>query len=402
MTQNHPKLSERLIKSLVARNDAHQWEKLMATLLQRLELSPGERNDAKLAYERLGNRIAATLGLSQTEVKVYPQGSMRTQTTISPRGNQKFDLDIVVELQGIHYMLSPDSEGMFADFGKALEGNESVTGVPEGKRRCWRLQYPGKPFYFDVTPAVPDLARSTGASLKVRDPDTRWSPSNPEDFANWFCERADKRFGFQQRAYDAVIKANSEIRPLPEAQVGLDDILRRTIQLMKLHRDNLYWNAEDWRKDGQPISVIIVTLATKAFERLHSTRYHEFTSPIEVVLAIVEEMPNHFDSGPDRYCVANPMLPKENFADRWNNDNGVRAREFQRWHKQLEEDLEALLYQSSSSPDESRIRRVFGGVGVEAWKQSQPVNDILGGLLASGLVSNPSSVVPHGSKDTLG
>ncbi|WZB66503.1 nucleotidyltransferase [Achromobacter xylosoxidans] len=263
MTQNHPKLSERLIKSLVARNDAHQWEKLMAMLLQRLELSPGERNDAKLAYERLGNRIAATLGLSQTEVKVYPQGSMRTQTTISPRGNQKFDLDIVVELQGIQYMLSPDSEGMFADFGKALEGNESVTGVPEGKRRCWRLQYPGKPFYFDVTPAVPDLARSTGASLKVRDPDTRWSPSNPEDFANWFCERADKRFGFQQRAYDAVIKANSEIRPLPEAQVGLDDILRRTIQLMKLHRDNLYWNAEDWRKDGQPISVIIVTLATK-------------------------------------------------------------------------------------------------------------------------------------------
>lgn len=114
-------------------------------------------------------------------------------------------------------------------------------------------------------------------------------------------------------------------------------------------------------------------------------------------------MPSHLDWRTEKFVVANPMLPTENFADKWNADGGIRAREFIRWHKQLEEDLEALLYQSSSAPDEAQIRSVFGGVGVEAWKQSQPISDILGGLLASGLVhSNPATVVQPGSKGTLG
>lgn len=408
MIQNPSKLSERIIKSLTVNNATQSWEELMGGLLRRLELPKEVRADAKDAYQRLGNQIAARLRLEHVDVQVYSQGSMRTQTTIRPRSNENFDLDIVVELPGHLYQYNPDPEVMFKDFGEALEGNESVTGVPEAKRRCWRLSYPGKPFYFDVTPAVPDPFRYTGAELRVRDPDTRWSPTNPKDYADWFCERADKRFPFQSLPRYEVFKARANVEPLPDEQIGIDDILRRAIQLMKLHRTNVYWNAEDWRKAAQPISVIIVTLATHAFEHLYNSRRGSFTSAIEVVLAVVEDMPSYIDRLHGEFVVANPRLPTENFANKWNTDGGTRYREFSRWHKRLEEDLEALLLGDAKSADEARIRSVFGNDGVEAWKdrfksESQGRSQgVLAGLLAADTTRNLSTVVPSGSKGTLG
>lgn len=46
-----------------------------------------------------------------------------------------------------------------------------------------------------------------------------------------------------------------------------------------------------------PISGIVVTLATRAYVDLLKYRAYEFSSPIEVVLAVVEVMPNHIERG---------------------------------------------------------------------------------------------------------
>ena len=138
MTTN-PTLSKRVIASLTARSEAKQWEELIANLLRRLELDDTERSNAERDYEKLADNIASKLSIPRHDVEIFPQGSMRTQTTISQRHPVKFDLDVVVKLSGPKYH-SPDPELMFQAFGRALEGNESVTGVPEPKRRCWRLQ----------------------------------------------------------------------------------------------------------------------------------------------------------------------------------------------------------------------------------------------------------------------
>jgi hypothetical protein len=116
-------------------------------------------------------------------------------------------------------------------------------------------------------------------------------------------------------------------------------------------------------------------------------------------------MVNHFDSKAPTWRVDNPALKSENFADRWNKDESARAREFFLWHAKLEADLEALLHQATRAPAEERIRAVFGSAGVEAWKESRPKANVLGGLLATGsslAKSNPSGPVPAGSKNTLG
>ena len=403
MTTN-PTLSKRVIASLNARSELRQWEELIANLLRRLELDPMDRARAEADYKRLGERLSEMLSIPRHDVHIFPQGSMRTQTTISQRYPVNFDLDLVVKLTGPKYD-SPDPEVMFQAFGKALTGNESVTGTPTEKRRCWRLPYPGKPYYFDLTPTVPDQTGRPGSSLSVRDPDTHWAPSNPEEFANWFCTHANMRFPFQLALRKSAMDARTTVTPLPSEEVGLDDILRRTVQLMKLHRDTHYWGVEEKKKEVMPISVIIVTLATKAYAALLAHRSGEFSSPIEAVLALVEAMPMYIEHSASGWRVENPKLATENFADKWNTDGGARQAEFMLWHTKLESDLEALLHQSNRAPSEDKIRGVFGPAGLEAWKASHPKANVLDGLIgsAAGFTNtNPDRPVRTGSSNTLG
>lgn len=401
-TSSH--LSKRIVEALSARHQTQQWESFIVEMLEKLELSPDEHQRAAQHYQELGRHVAKKLGVGETDAHVFVQGSMRTQTTISPRGNQKFDLDVVVKLTGQRFDDVRDSDEFFQGFGEALKGVSQAAGDPKAKRRCWRLQYPGEPFYFDVTPALPNSCAITGTDLRVRDPDTIWSPSNPEEFATWFCEIAAKRFPFQGTTTVRMAEARTQVDPLPKTRVGIDDILRRAVQLMKLHRDNYYWELPQARKDAQPISVILVTLAGHAYDELVTNRQGMFSSPIEIVLELIDQLPNWIDRHNGLIRVDNPKLPSENFADRWNTDGGMRDREFMVWHQRLTADLEALFSEDYSRRSEQRIKNVFGQLGVDAWKASLPKPDVLQGLLAtvpSRARTNPAAPTKVGSSSTL-
>ena len=396
------KYAKRILETLQARQEQVQWETFIVEMLKKLELSTEERARATMYYDALGHHVAAKLGMSDTDAHVFVQGSMRTQTTVSPRGNQNFDLDVVVKLTGPKVQGITDSERFFQLFGSALEGIQDADD-PKAKRRCWRLNYPREPFYFDVTPALPG-SRSLGVAtdLRVRDPETRWTPSNPEEFADWFCTIANQRFSFHRGLREQIFKAETQVTPIPEAPIGIDDILRRGIQLMKLHRDNYYWQLPEDRKDTKPISVILVTLAGHAYNQMVTHEQAAYASPIEVLLELVDRMPTGIAYDGRSYRVSNPMLTTENFADRWNSDGGLRAREFNTWHKQLANALEALFTEEYSKKSETRIRGVFGQYGVDALKASMP--SALQGLLAAvpgQPRTNPTTVRPQGSKNTL-
>jgi len=399
--KNPPVVAQRIMKSLTERSELRQWEVLIGGLLHRLELDADARADAERAYKTLGASIARKLNIPEHDIIVTPQGSMATQTTIRPRGNTNFDLDIFVELLGPGYdRLGP--EQMFSLFGKALEGNESVTGVPEPKRRCWRLPYTGQPYYFDVTPAVKGLTYA-GQGMRVRDPDTQWAPTNPREFADWFCDIAKYRFQFSGTFYRSVAMDSATVNPLPSEKVGIDDVLRRAVQLMKLHRDNMYWEASQDDKDSMPISIIIVTLAAQAYDDLRA-QGAVFSSPLDAALTLVEKMPEFILYVNGEYKVLNPKLAGENFADKWNGDQNARVKQFGRWHTTLLDDLEKLTHQSADRADEASIRKVFGAAGVDAWNASRLTAPTqLGGLISSGLASaNPKAPISLGSSNTLG
>lgn len=394
--------SKRILEALRAKDECAKWEAFIVKLLRKLELDEAEREKAVACYEELGRHVAKKMGLNQTDADVFVQGSMRTQTTISPRGNQNFDLDVVVKISSKRFNAQTDSQTFFDEFGESLKGIEGA-GEPEPKRRCWRLSYPGQPFYFDVTPALPgSISMGYQTDLRVRDPETVWSPSNPEDFANWFCEIAAKRFHFQNRLDELRFKSQTEVSPVPSETVGIDDILRRGIQLIKLHRDNFYWELPKERKDAQPISVILVTLAGNVYNKMVTNEPLTFNSPIEVLLEMVDRMPSELKVNEKGWSVPNPRLTSENFADRWNSDQGLRYQEFQSWHKRLSLDLETLFTMGYEEKTSERLKTVFGQRVVDDWAKGLP--NPLQGLLATvaGLSDvAPALARPQGSKNTL-
>lgn len=406
MTTNPTILSKRITETLTARQEGAQWESFIVSMLEKLELSATERAKAVRCYEALARHVARKLGVGEVDVHVVVQGSMRTQTTTAMWGNTKFDLDIVVKLSSPRFTALRESEAFFQEFGRALQGIPDA-GEPMAKNRCWRLQYPGESFYFDVTPAIPLSAGITETDLRVRDPKTKWSPSNPEEFAEWFCKIAEGRFPFQRQQSMKLAEARTQVDPVPTGRVGIDDILRRTVQLIKLHRDNYYRGLPDHRREGMPISVILVTLATSIFRDLLAREASRFSSALEVALEVVDRMPEYIERSGTMVRIMNPALSGtigENFADRWNGDGGVRNREFQTWHTQLVTDLEALFIDEYTKKDEGRVKRIFGEHGVQAWQNGLTAGGLMGGLLKTLPVeprSNPQSPVPNGSRNQL-
>lgn len=401
MTQRY---SKRIFDSVVKHGGSEQWERAIAGLLHKLELPKQKLDDAKTAYADLGRHIAKRLGVGETDVHVLPQGSMASQTTVSGYGPEKFDLDIVVKLMADRYKNLSRSEEFFQEFGESLKGVKGA-GQPAEKNRCWRLQYPGQAFYFDVTPALPLSSQIVGTELRVRDETKTWSPSNPEDLLKWFEDIAKQRFPFQDRiAKLDGVRADTRIDPLPEAPVRIDDILRRTVQLIKVHRNNHYRSLPEHRRKAQPISIILVTLAAQVYEDLVQHEQHSFSSAIEVALEIVDRLPQKIDSTSGTPKVPNPKFRLENFADKWPDDGALREREFRTWHKALCVDLEAFFSDEYSRADEARVRNIFGQDGVDAWKASLPAppQGLLGGLLLTPSSGNPTRPIAMGSRNTGG
>lgn len=400
------KRSHLIVEAMNQRNESQQWEEFILAMLKKLELSPEKHMAAKKRYDELGKHVAKKLGLGETEVHVVVQGSMRTQTTIAGDGRENFDIDVAVKLCGPRFEGLRESEEFFNEFGASLLELEGA-GKPDSKNRCWRLPYPGEPFYFDVTPAIPMSEEIIGTNLRVRDPVTIWSPSNPEEFADWFCHIANKKFPFQEEQMRKLaIEAKATVDPIPKEKVHINDILRRMVQLMKLHRDSYYKRQSDTRSESKPISVILVTLAAKAYDEIVMNEAHLYSSAIEVALEIVERMPNFIQRSLSGVRVDNPVMAgrvRENFADKWNSDEGAREREFSTWHEQLMVDLEALFSEKFSKRSENRIHSVFGDYGVNAWKISL-AQGVLGGLLSTAPAqakSQPQSPRPSGYRDSL-
>lgn len=402
ISQQYLRKSRPIYDSLHARGQDQRWETFIENILARLELAKEHRARAEKEYQRIGEHVAAHFELSALEVDVFPQGSMRTNTTIRPRGNAKFDLDIVVRLLGTRFeAMTPDK--FFETFGKSLDGLPDFCGAAEPKNRCWRLPFCNFPFYFDVTPALPGNMWTPGSPLRVRDRTRGWTFSNPREFAKWFEEIADKRFFFRGRAGQMTFDAAKSLAPLPDSEVAMDDVLRRAIQLMKLHRDNYYHYLSPERKDAAPISVIIMTLATHAYNTLATSSNLTADNSLEIVLELIEMMPRFIRYDQNGAKVLNPTLPQENFADRWRNDHGAREREFREWHAAVMEDLEAMFGDDADKCPQERIRKVFGEAGVDAWKASQqPTSAMFPGIVAAtSIVGRPSSYSTRNSRTTL-
>jgi hypothetical protein len=223
--------------------------------------------------------------------------------------------------------------------GDRLRQNGHYAPILEEKKRCWRLNY-ARQFHLDVSPTIINPLCSNGGELvpdkKLRD----WKPTNPKGYRRLFERRANLQPRIRHRMTPPTIHKRAEVAPFPATITG-SGILRRTVQLLKHHRD-IYF--EHITEEVAPISIIITTLAARSYE--YCVKMSPFDTELDVLLATIRKMPDFIErpvlEGRVVYWVPNETTQGENFADRWNTEPaGVPA--FHQWHAQALADFEELV-----------------------------------------------------------
>lgn len=306
-------------------NKKQQISMLYAEISEKLNITQTQFDKATTSYEAVGKYLQEKLN---EKVDIFPQGSMALGTVVRPSDDSEdFDIDLVCRLNDGVYYLPPRIK---KSVGKALLEHEVYNDKihKEGKR-CWTIEY--DTYHMDVLPSVP-LPNVPGSVPEVKDTKIRITHknsngsyesrlSNPEGYREWFLFNANNLSGGK------VIVRNSrefgQLVKMPMYKMRLP--LQKAIQLLKRHRNIVFSNVNG---DLAPISIIITTLATKA--------YDGETDLYTLLDGILQRMPQHVTIKDGKYWIENPVMPAENFADKWDNQKYVA---FARWCARAREDL---------------------------------------------------------------
>jgi hypothetical protein len=329
---------------------SEQKRVVVDNMVKLLELPDSAYDKACKRYEDIGewfDRDESTVSVNNPHI--FPQGSFRLGTAIRPLDeSEEYDLDLACKLRDGISKDSHTQESLKELIGRELEAYRESRGIKselEEKHRCWCLEYQDEiSFHMDIIPCIPAdekrrnaiLAsiRNTGLDEHVagaasqttisitddrhngyKDICDDWNISNPEGYAKWFEYRMNP-----QQTKIILGKAQVDDVPLFKKKTPL----QRVIQILKRHRDN--WSKD--KPDSKPISIIITTLAARA--------YNGEADIVAALENVLEKMDNLVNSTKPR--VPNPVDPEEDFADRWYRQDCL--------HLRLEENFNAWLLQA--------------------------------------------------------
>ena len=325
---------------------AKQISDILEELAKLLDVTETEFKAITTSYEAVGTYLAeGSSPLQKYNPSIHPQGSFLLGTVVRPISDD-IDIDLVCELQNkpAHWTQCDLKNAV----GDRLKDSELYSKkLDEEGKRCWTLIYSDGKYHMDILPSlvgnnyrqlvencfsegefqnVQQLAMhitdNTRKDYKVETNPGRWLLSNPFGYAKWFLSSARAAYP-QQRTFANEAK----IEAVPKYNKG-KYALQRVVQLLKRHRDIMFDGMDD-----KPISIIITTLATLVYNRE--------TNIYLALKHIAKNMENHIE---DRYGVkwiANPVNPKENFADRWATEP-KKQENFYKWLYKLQNDV-ALL-----------------------------------------------------------
>ena len=346
--------------------DLMNYDLSLSSIVEDLELPESAYLKAKKRYDDISEWLGRDDSTcSMLSPHIFPQGSFRLGAAIKPiDSSEKYDLDIACTLRSGITKRSHSQSQLKALIGIEIEAYKLARGIKEKieeKHRCWRLDYQDDmSFHMDIVPCIPavaekqqrileamimagsgeDIARKV-SQLSVSITDNRlsgygdisddWLISNPEGYAKWFEAQINKQPMW-------LTEAKAEVDQLPLFK--RKSPLQRAIQILKRHRDQMF--ADD--PDVKPISVIITTMAAKA--------YNGESNIPETLETIIQEMSRFVSANSSD--VPNPVNPQENFADRWSMPecSHLRLKEnFYLWVAQVRTDMEIL----ASSNDANSI-----------------------------------------------
>lgn len=342
-----------------------QQNEVFEKMVELLELPESAYEKAEKRYDDLGqwfDRDDSTL--KDYNPHVFPQGSFRLGTAIRPLNEkEEYDLDLACKLREGVTKYSHTQKDVKTLLQKELEAYRQARSIKaplDEKHRCWRLEYQDDlSFHMDIVPCIPeerekqqhifeamqksgmDTGRATTMSETTvsitddRDPAYKllsplWNISNPEGYAEWFQNQMTPS---RYQAGMVMEKAQIDKVPLFKQKTPL----QRAIQLLKRHRDNMFKDDTDVK----PISIIITTLAARAYEG-----ETDLQTTLSNILAKMGGLVH-----PNSPRVPNPVDPDEDFADRWGMSKYKHLKleeNFWLWLKQAKIDFENIISTSST------------------------------------------------------
>lgn len=357
---------------MLSKEQVDQFSDILEEMGKTLDITESQHAAAVERYEFVGDWLAREDSpLAKYNPEILPQGSFMLGTMIRPENEEDdLDIDLVCRLEGKRAEWTQFN--LKAAVGDRLKGNgiiEKLLVRPDG-RRCWTLKYSEQSrFHMDILPSIVSndyqtiLAKSLAATsatnlseLAIRITDKEqpnyttstipeeWLVSNPFGYGIWFEQRAT--VGFQK-----AIRMSEAIQPVPVYRAEKLP-LQRVVQILKRHRDMMF-NGDD----NKPVSIIITTLAARA--------YRQESSIIEALVNVSRQMAleieERFDPKSKRNIkwIGNPVNPEENFADKWVDEPEKEAK-FYRWMQQLGRDLDLTLQQRGVHAIQESMGRPYG------------------------------------------
>lgn len=344
--------------------------KLLNQLADEIDITDSQHGAIKRAYNSVADWLnQQNTKIAKHDIDIFPQGSMMYGTAIKPIEEDDYDVDLVCKFTKGTSGLSPAY--VKQSVGERLSENLTYRGLLEKEgRRCWTLQYSDNlNFHMDILPAIPfheeyrsnarfnaiyesmNTARELALLATDKNKVTQeycFIPTNPRGYAEWFRSRI--HFNRTQRACESVER-------LPE--YPYKTVLQKSIQLLKRHRDVFF---QDQDEDLKPISMIITTLVAKC--------YNGETEIYDFICKALNQMPSFIerdDAG--KYVIKNPVMPLENFADKW-AEKPSKARVFFNWSKQATEDFKNLSQITTYSGFEKELKRLFAQKPVDRLMES--------------------------------
>lgn len=306
------------------------------------------------SYLSTGEFLSACPEFNGLLHEIHAHGSRQLGTLVRPldESREGFDIDLIARMHQLAMSKYGGPGGatlLLNDLFTVLNRYAKAHGLRIHRwERCVTLEYAGGMFA-DIAPVIddPSMFGIYGDTLG-RIPDRklhRYESTNPKGYAKGFDKFAVISPNFTaSREFAEALKAEtrSEVTPLPVAQEVFGRLLSRLVQLLKLHR-NVSFDAPATGDDVSPSSIFITTLAAAAYA-VQAPLPHD--SPLELLLDIVETLPDHFErvrqpDGSEQWLLANPSAPGENLAASMNTPQRQSA--FRWWHVRVKEQLLEIL-----------------------------------------------------------
>lgn len=326
-----------------------QLSELLEELAKLLDVTDTEFQEITRSYIAVGTYLAeGTSPLQKFNPSIHPQGSFLLGTVVRPIAEKDdLDIDLVCELQN-----KPDYWTQYHlknAVGDRLKDSDLYSRkLDEEGKRCWTLLYGDHKFHLDVLPSLvcdnyrdivtryfsegtghnPEklamyITDKTREDFCTESDAEHWMISNPFGYAQWFLSNAKRVYNEQN-----TFTAEARIEPVPKYSKE-KYILQRVVQLLKRHRDKMFDGDDD-----KPISIIITTLATRA--------YNDELNLFQALRHISSVLESYVENRNGVKWIPNPVNKMENFADRWPS-NPRLERNFHKWTAKLNEDINHLM-----------------------------------------------------------